>query len=103
MQKEGRHTWGPKARERKHVAAYHHSGITVVTRQATERETDKRERKRERERERELRKERKRAQKREREKERERVAYRKRGDTHGDQKRGKESMSQRTITVVSQW
>ena len=35
LQKEGRHTSGPKERSRKHVAAYYHGGITVVTRQAT--------------------------------------------------------------------
>ena len=34
LRKEGRHTWGPKERERKHGAVNHHSGITVVTRKA---------------------------------------------------------------------
>ena len=50
-------THGDQKRGGKHVAAYHHSGITVVTQHATERATD-RERetreKREREREREM-------------------------------------------------
>ena len=39
----------------------------------------------------------------EREIERARVGCRKRGDMNADPKRGKESMSQGTITVVSQW
>ena len=56
--------------------------------------TSNREGKREREEEKER--------ERERERERARVDCRKRGVTCGDQKRGKESMSQRTITVVSQ-
>ena len=55
-----RHVWGPKERYIKHVAAYHHSDITVVTRER-ERETGKREKERyrdcEREREREREKE----------------------------------------------
>jgi len=41
LQKEGRHTWGPQEKQRYHVAAYHHSDITVVTRQATERERER--------------------------------------------------------------
>ena len=32
---------GTKTGQRKHAAAYYHSGITVVTRQATERETER--------------------------------------------------------------
>ena len=62
-----------------HVAAYHHIGITVVTRQVTKRENERENRKR-------------------RKKERA-----ERGDTHWDQKRGKESTSQRTVTGISQW
>ena len=40
-----RHVWGPKERYIKHVAAYHHSDITVVTRER-ERERLGKERKR---------------------------------------------------------
>ena len=54
-----------------------------MARQAKERETENRERKRE-------------------DPETERVDFRKRGDTHGDHKRGKDRMTPRTIAVVSQ-
>ena len=60
----------------------------MVTRQATEREREK-ERKRETV---------------QRKRERERASdCRKRGDMYAGQKRGKESLSQHTLTVVSQW
>ena len=65
-------THGDQKRGGKHIAAYHHSGITVVTQHATERATErerereKRERTREREREREREKERKSSRERER-------------------------------------
>ena len=49
-----------------------------------------------------MRKERKKIGDREREK-RERASTAERGETHVDQKGGKESMSQRTIIVASQW
>ena len=52
-------THGDQKRGGKHVAAYHHSGITVVTQHATERATEREREKRERsEREREREKER---------------------------------------------
>jgi len=72
----------------------------VVTRQAhRERERERKTEKTEKERSRLRKKEREK----EREIERECVDCKKRGDTLGDQKRGKESISQRTITVTSQW
>ena len=58
-----------------------------------DKEREQKERKRETEKERE----------RESESEREHVDCRKRGSMCGDQKRGEESMSWRTPTVVSQW
>jgi len=76
-----------------------HIGVTVLTRHATHTEGGKREK------ERESKKERVREE-REREGARGRVSARrlqKGGDIHGDQKRGKDSMSQRTITLASQW
>ena len=88
---------------------WHHSGDTTSNthREISQREREiKRERdekeKKDREKERKREKERERARERKREKrEGARLDCRKRGDTYGDQKRGKKSMSQRTITVAS--
>ena len=66
LQKEGRHTWGPKRDKDSMSQRTNHIGITVLARQAMQRE---RERERERER-------------RERKRDLESTSCRKRGDTH---------------------
>jgi len=58
-------TPGDQKRGGKHIAAYHHSGITVVTHHATERAIERERETREREREREREKEREKVRKRE--------------------------------------